>query len=132
MLEYLFTPIPGSRFRFYIVFIVIAALLFVGSFFFSFLLKKHKKDDKALKKLFERIPSSMRLFAIILGLLLFVRYSRVPYISTRIVFFLFLAWVLYKITRAAYIYVKIYPLEKVRYGISSTGKIYSTRKHKHR
>lgn len=128
MFKYLF-DVPGKDFKYYTVFLVILAIVFAGSFFCQYRLKKH---DKLVKRHFEYIPSRMRTISILFALSLFARYNNAVYFSTRFFFYLIAVFTIYSIAKALYIYFYSYTKDKKRFQTitKNNNKEYSTKKKK--
>lgn len=103
ILDYFFSPIPGSPFNFYIPVIILAAVLVIGGFMMGKTIQK-KKDDRAFRKIFAGVPATS--FWIAFGLFLNIgsRYERFPILGSRFVLYGILGILIYE----AYKYIKKY------------------------
>lgn len=110
VLNYIFTPTPGLYFKYYIPFLILAGLLFIG----GIVLNKMASKNKALRRTFKKTPGQLTWLGIILGLLLAFRYERIPFFSMRFVFFIVLILILVVIVKNIRRYMKVYPIEAGR------------------
>lgn len=111
-LNYFFSPTPGSEFSYYTHLLILAALLIVGSLIFASIYKKRKKYDFAFKRLFKSVSGRSLTLAIILLVIIAVRYENIPYFAMRFWLYVALLWFLYLIVKYLMVYFKDYPREK--------------------
>jgi L-asparagine transporter-like permease len=109
---YLFYPLPGSQFKFYIPLLILALLLIVGGVIFSALYKNRKKTDFAFKRLFVKTSKRLVILGILFLLLVVVRYENIPYFSMRIWIYLSLFLLLFFAYKTAKTFKVEYPKEK--------------------
>ena len=113
-IQYFFQITPSTPFQYQTVTLIIAILLFGASIALRLFLKKHK-EDKILKKLFRTVPSQLQSLAICFGIYIVARYSKIPFLSMRIINYILVALVCYVIIQNIRIYLKKYPeLKKQR------------------
>lgn len=110
VLSYIFTPTPGLYFKYYIPFLILAGLLFIG----GIVLNKMASKNKAIRRTFKKTPGQLTWLGIVLGLLLAFRYERIPFFSMRFVFFIVLILILVVIGKSVQKYLKVYPIEAKR------------------
>lgn len=111
IVNYFFLPLPGSNFRFTIPLFILFGLLIVGSFILRFLLRRKKRGDPILYRLFKKTAGHMRLIGIIGFLLVLARINKAPMLSMRILLYsvliIFVIWAWKQI----YCYRVTYPRE---------------------
>lgn len=112
ILSYFFSPAPGSEFSYYPHLLVLAALLIVGSIIFASIYKKRKKYDFAFKRLFKSVSGRSLTLAIILLVIIAIRYENIPYFAMRFWLYIALLWFLYLVVKYLMICFKDYPREK--------------------
>jgi len=103
---------PGSEFSYYIPIIILSALLIIGSFVFSTIYKRKKKNDFAFKRLFKKVPRVMLIFGILYALILIFRYENIPYFSMRLWLYITTIVFLYFVYRYIKKFKVDYPKEK--------------------
>lgn len=114
LITYVFHPNPGRTFSYYIILIILIALMLGFSVFLRIHIKKNK-EDKAFKRLFRDFPGKLQLISFFLIIYLFFRYYSAVFLSMRIFLYMILlstACVIYMMVNA---YLKKYPLEKKRH-----------------
>lgn len=109
---YLFTPYPGSEFKFYIPMIILIILLIGGGIAFSIVYKMKKKEDPAFKKLFAKTAGRLILMGILFMILTLVRFESIPYFSMRLWLYLSLALLAFFVYITIKTYRTKYPKEK--------------------
>ena len=110
VLSYIFTPTPGLYFKYYIPFLILAGLLFIG----GIVLNKMASKNKAIRRTFKKTPGQLTWLGIVMGLLLAFRYERIPFFSMRFVFFIVLILILIVIAKSVQKYLKVYTVEAKR------------------
>lgn len=111
ILNYFFEITPSGRFDYMYLFIILAVITLILSIAGHIYLKQHK-GDKIFRKLFSSVPGKLQMLAILLGLYVFVRYERMPFLSMRFLNYIILGTGIYLLIRYAKIYLKIYPEAK--------------------
>jgi len=111
-MNYLFSKLPGTEFKFYIPLLILAGLLIVGGLIFGSIYKKKKKEDFAFKRIFKKLSKTAILMGILFGFLLLVRYEGIPYFSMRIWLYLSLLLLVFFIYRYFKKWRVDYPREK--------------------
>jgi hypothetical protein len=110
MLSYLFTPIPGSSFNYYIPLLIFAVLLFLTGTAGKRLISK----DKALRKSVGQKIGTLTWMGLSLALTLGLRHERIPYFSMRILMFIVLVITFIVLGKILYTYIRVYPKIKAR------------------
>jgi uncharacterized membrane protein SirB2 len=114
LLLYFFEPLPSGPFKYLIIISVIAAIFLIGSIGLRFIIRK-KKEDKIFKKMFRSLPGKLLIIAIFLGIYLFSRYARIPFLSMRVLEYLILAIAAYLIIQNIRKYLLDYPKAKEKH-----------------
>lgn len=128
ILDYFFRPIPGSPFRFYIPLLILAILILIGGIVMMKILRK-KKEDRAFKKLFSRIPEQCFWIGIIILLNIGARYERFPLVGSRFVLYIVLGFFLYYCVKHIYNYRKKLPKLHEQFKETPVQKKYTTNKY---
>jgi hypothetical protein len=104
-LKYIFNPTPVGDLKFFMPLLIIAGILFAGSFFIPLIYR----NNRALKNSIRNFPGRVRLIGILLAAFLGCRYESIPFFS--MFFFLILIGLvfLYFIIRVVYQILKVYP-----------------------
>lgn len=108
----LFAANPGTQFKYYILMLVLIAVLVIKSIVFAQIYKKKKKHDLAFKHFFKKTAGRLLLFAFLLGLFTASRYEAIPYFSMRLWLYLTILFLIYFLGKTAYIYKEKYLPEK--------------------
>ncbi len=134
---YLFYPLPGHQFKFYIPLLVLSFLLIVGGIIFSVFYKNKKKEDFALKRLFQKTSKRLVLLGLLFLFLVAVRYENIPYFSMRIWIYVSLGLLLFFFYKTIKTLKVDYPREKQNIENNLVGtrkkiskKTYTTKKKK--
>ena len=128
ILDYLFRPIPGSPFNFYIPLLVLGILLIAGGFVMIKLIRK-RKDDRAFRKLMNNIPGKCFWIGVLILLNIGARHERFPLVGSRFVMFLILGYLLYVTVKLIRDYRKKLPLMREQFKESPMQKKYTTKKY---
>ena len=92
-LSYLFDPRPGT-FSYMAFFVGFFLVIIIGSFYLDSWIKKHPKR-RSLQHLLPGIAGHLRMLGLVGFIFLWVRYEKLPYLSLRFFFFLFLIYLLW-------------------------------------
>lgn len=134
ILHYIFAPVPGTEFRFYIPFAVLILALVIKAVVVSRMYHSKRKTDIAFRRLFRNTSNRLGLFAGLFTFLMLVRFETIPYFSMRLWLFIALIWLGHFIYKTAHTYYKVYPQEKINYAKKAPAtptekvKTYSTKK----
>lgn len=132
ILEYFLYPIPGSKFNYYVTFLVIAAVLAVGGIALKIYIKKTGSENRSFKKLFHNVPYYLFWVVTFLLLNLAARHERFPLVGARFVLYITCLAALYLIGKNLYVFFKVYPTEKNRFKETPSQKKYTIEKHSRR
>ena len=114
ILSYFFSLRPGSTFSYYIHLIIIAVLVIAFALTLQIVIKKHP-ENRALKKLFGKLPAKMKWASAIILFLLAVRYENIPYFSMRVLLYATVLWLGWLFVKHVYLLIKVYPEERAFY-----------------
>ena len=103
-LKYVFNPIPGRGFDYYIYFYILAGLLILGGIIFKIYYEKNRKKNLALKATFRNLSKRAVTLGILFAFLMLARSEEIPYFSMRFLLGVLILISLYFI----YHYVKVY------------------------
>lgn len=110
--SYLFTKAPGPKFGFYLLALIVVAVLVLISFGLrAYYTKKVNNGDYVYKKMFKKIPNQIVYFAIGFLFLIGLRYENIPYFAMRLWPILLGIGYLAFAGKQIYKYFKIYPKE---------------------
>lgn len=130
IVSYLFSPIPGSAFNYWLYVYIYASVLIALAIGFIVLIKI-KKDNKALRKTYKSAPSEFLWMGITIAILTASRTNGIPYLSMRFLLFIIVALSFYYIIKNIHRLFKKYPemKEVVKPKIKKQEKTsYSTKK----
>ena len=129
-LSYLFRPIPGSEFDYYIPFAILGVLLILAGFAAMKYLHM-RKEDKALRRVFTSVPTHAFWTGFLILMNLGARYERFPLVGSRFVLFLTLAFLVYSIVKHAIAYQKKLPEVRAQmHHVAPQGQKYTTAKYR--
>ncbi len=128
ILDYLFRPIPGSPFNFYIPLIILAVLLIAAGFLTMRFLRQ-RKEDRAFRKLMADVPAKCFWIGFLILLNIGARYERFPLVGARFVMIMILAYALYSIWKHVRDYRKKLPMMREQFKESPMQKKYTTKKY---
>lgn len=114
ILVYFFELRPGSAFSYYIHLSVLAVTGIIAAIVTAHLIKKNS-ENRAMKKLFGKMPNKVKWLGILMIFLLATRYENIPYFSMRIWLYLTLFGLVYFVIKSSYLLVKKYPEERAFY-----------------
>lgn len=106
--SYLFSPIPGSAFNYALTLNLYAAFLIALAIAVKVLITI-KKDDKALKKVYKRMPGHLIWIGITIIILNASRTSGIPYLSMRFLIYITVLISFYVIGLNIYRFFTKYP-----------------------
>lgn len=128
ILDYLFRPIPGSPFQFYIPLLILGILLIAAGFAIIRLVRK-RKEDRAFRKLMAGVPTQCFWTGFLILINIGARYERFPLVGSRFVMFLILGYAVYAVCKNIHNYRKKLPIMREQFKESPVGKKYTTKKY---
>lgn len=103
--SYLFKLVPPAKFQYYWILLI----FFLTIFICSLILNKKIRKNFILKKLLKKKLNHLKILGIIGLILLFCRYTQIPYLSMRAGLLIIILAIIYVIARSIYVYQKEYP-----------------------
>lgn len=113
--KYYFDPNPGAQFKYWLVMLIFAAVLFVV----GVLVKayRNKTEDKILRKMLRSYPTKLFWFAVVAVLLTAVRVEGISLFSMRFLWIVYFAILIYVVAGNIQKFYKEYP-RKVKQSLS--------------
>ncbi len=124
VIGYFFSPIPGSNFHYYTLFLIVAGALALLALGLKLYMKKYGSENKAFKRLFHTLPYQLTWVVTFFLLNLFGRYERFPLLGARFVLYITVLASIYLLGKSLYTLVKVYPAEKNRFRETPSQKKY--------
>lgn len=109
ILSYLFSPIPGITFNYYLHLMIYAGVLILIGLIVWIINSVLNKKDKAFVRTFKSLPGRLIWVGIILIILAASRVNGIAYLSMRFLLIIFLAVSVYIIIKSIYNFFKKYP-----------------------
>ena len=114
-LRYYFNPNPGPSFKYWIVMLVFAGILFVSATMIK--AYRSKTEDKILKKMLKTYPTKLVWFAVVAVLLTMARLENISLFSMRFLWIVYFAILFYVLVNNIKKFYKEYP-RKIKQSLS--------------